>query len=137
MNDGRRLEFRFPADPAMLRQVREQVRSASLACGCCEKTVAELVIAINEACMNIIQHAYKGDCSGEIILEILNNGGELEFQLRDFAAPVDLARIKPRDLDDLRPGGLGTHFIHEIMDDCVYGHLGDRGNYLRMKKKIS
>ena len=88
--------------------------------------------------MNIMQHAYKGDCSGEIVLEILNNDDELEFHLKDFAAPVDPASIKPRDLDELRPGGLGTYFIQEIMDDCTYGHLEEKeGNFLSMKKKIS
>lgn len=132
------LELKFPSDPTRLCQVRERVRGVAQASGCCEKTVSELVIAVNEACMNIMQHAYKGDCSGEIILEILNNGRELEFRLRDFAEPVDLDAIKPREIEDLKPGGLGTYFIQEIMDDCVYGHLaGECGNYLRMKKKIS
>jgi sigma-B regulation protein RsbU (phosphoserine phosphatase) len=137
MEGKRVLRVRFPSDPQGLKTVRSQVREIAASCGCAEKTAAELVIAVNEACMNIMQHAYKGDCSGEIVLEITNNGDELEFQLTDFAEPVDCSRIAPRDLDELRPGGLGTHFIREIMDEFVYGHLeGECGNYLRMKKKI-
>jgi anti-sigma regulatory factor (Ser/Thr protein kinase) len=88
--------------------------------------------------MNVIQHAYKGDYSGEIELEILNNGNRLLFRVKDHAAPIDLECVKPRDLDEVRPGGLGTHFIKEIMDECVMGHLeGGTGNYLEMIKKIS
>ena len=137
MNEVCGQTLRFSADPRALKQIRRRVHETALASGCNAKVAAELVLAVNEACMNIIQHAYKGDCSGAIVLEILNNGSELEFHLTDFAAPVDLAAIKPRPLDEIRPGGLGTHFIGSIMDEYVYGHLaGECGNYLRMRKKI-
>ncbi len=138
MNRKCMLNLRFVSDPRRLKLVRESVKATAESCGCGSKLTSELVIAVNEACMNIMQHAYKGDCSGEIVLEILNNDDELEFHLKDFAAPVDPASIKPRDLDELRPGGLGTYFIQEIMDDCTYGHLEEKeGNFLSMKKKIS
>ncbi len=87
--------------------------------------------------MNIIQHAYHGDCNGEIELKIEQQGDELVCLLCDFAEPCDVSTIKPRDLDEIRPGGLGTHFINTIMDDCHYGRLkGRRGNYVRMTRKI-
>lgn len=131
------LDLRFRSDPSVLRMVRDKVKEATERVGCNDACIADIVMAVNEACMNIMQHAYKGDCSGEIVLEILNNGRELEVCLKDFATPVDTGRIEPRKLDDLRPGGLGTYFIRKAMDDCVYGHLdGACGNILRMKKKI-
>ena len=134
----RLLELRFPADPKRLKMVREQVQLAAGQLACTKKLVSDLIIAVNEACMNIMEHAYKGDRSGEIVLEINDNGDEIEVVLTDFAEPVDLSAIKSRDLDDLRPGGLGTFFIKEIMDDCAYGHLQDvGGNVLRMTKRIS
>lgn len=118
--------------------VRERVQETAEKLGCRKKLVSDLVIAINEACMNIMQHAYMGDRSGEIVLEIESCGAELEVLLTDFARPIDPETIKPRDLDELRPGGLGSYFIREIMDDCVYGQLeGKTGNYLRMRKKIN
>ena len=118
--------------------VREQVQQATADLGCAKKVVSDLIIAVNEACMNIIEHAYKGDRSGEIVLEILDNGEELEVLITDFADPVNLEGNQSRDLDDIRPGGLGTYFIREIMDDCVYGYLsGDSGNILRMTKRLA
>ena len=42
------------------------------------------------------------------------------FRIGDFCTPEDLPNIKPRDLSDVRPGGLGTHFIGEIMDRVGY-----------------
>ncbi len=137
MAESPALELRFASDPKKLRMVRERVQEAAEAIGCSKKLISDLVIAINEACMNIMQHAYKGDKSGEIILEMQRDAGTLEVLLTDFAAPVDPDAIRPRDLEDVKPGGLGTYFISEIMDECVYGNLDNcAGNFLRMRKKI-
>ena len=138
MNEQRLFEVRFPAVPDRLYMVRMLVKRAAGIVGCDKQQSERLVIAVNEACMNIIQHAYRGNDTGEIVLEILNNDSQIQFLLTDFADPVDLACVKPRDLDDVRPGGLGTYFIREIMDECEMGHLeGGKGNYLRMVKKLA
>ena len=132
------LELRFNSDPKKLRMVRERVQEIAEEAGCSKKLISDLVIAINEACMNIMQHAYKGQKSGEIRLEMQKEESEIHVLLTDFAEPVDLDRIKPRDIEDVKPSGLGTYFIHEIMDDCTYGHLDNlSGNYLKMRIKIS
>jgi len=131
------LSQRFEAVPGSLALIRTAVQAAAETRGCGPKCVADIVMAVNEACMNIIQHAYKGDASGVIELEMHSTATELEVVLKDFAPPVDVDGIGPRRLEDVRPGGLGTFFIRQSMDDCTYGNLHDRcGNYLRMKKKI-
>ena len=131
-------EIRFLAKPERLSLVRALVKETTENIGCSKDLTEKLVIAVNEACMNIIQHAYKGDESGEIIFEMSNNEKELYFRLIDYAEPIDLGSVKPRDLNDIRPGGLGTHFIAEIMDEHDMGHLDEgKGNYLEMKKKIN
>ncbi len=131
-------EIRFPAKAERLCLVRALVKRTAELVGCCSDLSDKLVIAVNEACMNVIQHAYRGDDLGEIVLQMLNNDGKLRFRIVDYANPIDLDSVKPRDLDDLRPGGLGTHFIDEIMDECDRGHLEEGiGNYLEMTKKIS
>ena len=108
---------RFNAIPERLNEMRT-VLTESLDKVNCPKPVRRLlVLAVNEACMNVIQHGYQGDPEGEIVLEILNNNGELEFRLTDFADTIDPAKVKPRPLDEIRPGGLGTYFIQRIMDE--------------------
>ncbi len=137
MPDPTPLLERFDAVPGSLALIRTTVQAAAEARGCNPKCVADIVMAVNEACMNIIQHAYKGDASGVIELEMYSTSTELEVVLKDFAPPVDVDDIRPRRLEDVRPGGLGTFFIRQSMDDCTYGNLHDTcGNYLRMKKKI-
>ncbi len=131
-------EIEFSADPKKLRMVRERVQEACESMGCDKKTVSDVVIAVNEACMNIIQHAYKGNASGGIKLGINLQGDEREVEILDYADPVDTKRIKPRELYDVKPGGLGTHFIQEIMDRIDYEHLeGNSGNRLIMSKKVA
>jgi len=131
------VELRFPSQADRLCIVRTLVKRTAEFVGCDSALAEQLVIAVNEACMNIIQHAYGDDSPGEIVLEIFNNADTIRFRLQDFAEPVDLNKIKPRELGEVRPGGLGTYFISEIMDECKMGHLeGNRGNYLEMSKRI-
>ncbi|MGD9602099.1 MAG: ATP-binding protein [Gammaproteobacteria bacterium] len=134
---GALLNLRFPAEPCRLRDVRERIQALCEDIGCSTKPIAELVLAVNEACMNIMQHAYKGDPTGIIVLEVRRDGPDLEITIKDFAEPVAHGEIAPRALHELRPGGLGTHFIQATVDDCSYGHLADRaGNFVKMRKRI-
>jgi anti-sigma regulatory factor (Ser/Thr protein kinase) len=137
MKDEHALELHIPSRPESLCLVRALVRHAAEAAGCNPALCEQLTLAVNEACMNVIQHAYKGDVTGEIVLETLKNGSDMMFRIRDFASPIDFSCVKPRVLEDVRPGGLGVHFIREIMDYCEMGHLEQGGgNYLELRKKI-
>ena len=118
--------------------MRGAVGEAAARCGCDAEAVRDVVIAVDEACQNVIRHAYGGRTDGEIVLEIRRHDDTMVVDLRDFAEVVDPEKIKPRDLDDLRPGGLGTHFISEVMDSVEYlAPPRGRGTLLRMAKRIS
>jgi len=136
--DSLLLELHFPSQAEQLQHVRRQV-SEVLQQQCCHTGEIDCaVLAINEACMNIIQHAYGGDGSGRIILKIFDSGEELVFLLIDFATPVEEHKIRPRDLDEIRPGGLGVHFIREMMDECRFLECPDGiGNIFQMRKRKS
>ena len=130
-------KIRIPARAYQLKQVRCIVNNALRKTVLSIEEVDRGVLAINEACMNIIQHAYKQNEIGEIILEIYKNAEEILFRLTDFAPPVDECTIKGRDWEDIRPGGLGVHFMCEGMDKIKYRHLPDgAGNILEMIKKF-
>ena len=136
-SDTRVLELRFPARPDQLCDVRDAVRECTVANGADPQCASDVVMAVDEACQNIIRHAYAGDPDGEIELEIDRRGDDLVFSLRDFAPKIDTTAVKPRDLDDLRPGGLGTHLIRSVMDEAEYVKISsEAGNLLRMVKRI-
>jgi anti-sigma regulatory factor (Ser/Thr protein kinase) len=129
-------KIRLPARPYQLKQLRFIVQNAMRNVGFTDSEVERIVLAVNEACMNIIQHAYKTDPSGEILLEICHNDDEVLFRLTDFADPIDPKNIQGRDLTDVRPGGLGVHFMEEVMDDINFCHpVNCTGNILEMRKK--
>lgn len=127
----------FNACPSNLKAVRRLVRERTAAVGCSEECVQQLALVVDEAIANVIRHGYCGDRSGEIELRLLHDNGTLEFFLRDYARPVDRKGIKPRDLSECRPGGLGINFIDSVMDSWEFRKpRGNQGNILYMKKKI-
>lgn len=135
---GARLELRFPAQPGELRGMREALRERLRAWRLDEECASDVVMAVDEACQNVIRHAYRGDPDGVIELEVRRAEGELQIAVRDFAPSVDPARIRPRPLDELRPGGLGTHLIRSTMDHTEFCKPpSGPGNLLRMVKKLA
>lgn len=130
------LQFRFPSHAAQLKEMRDRLRGAMEEKGLDAGLITQVVIAANEACMNIIQHAY-GEAGGDIVLELLCDGDELLVRLTDFAPPVDVNSIRSRALDEVRPGGLGVYMMGELMDEVRYvGHPQGTGNILEMKKRV-
>lgn len=131
------LAMSVPAQPEGLAEVRERVGAALHGIGCGVDTADAVIMAVNEACANIIRHGYRGDPAGAIELEIRNNAQEIIVRLRDYAPPVDPGRLRPRNLEELRPGGLGTHFITTLMDSCRFlPPPQGTGNLLELRKKL-
>lgn len=130
-------EQRFEARLGVLKQARASVLAAARHCGFDDAMARDIVLAVDEACKNVIVHAYQGvEGKDDIVLSVFEGQDGLVVQLRDFAPPVDPARIKPRDLNDIRPGKLGTHFIREIMDSMEFVAAPDGvGNLLLMTKR--
>ena len=82
----------------------------------------ELVLAIAEAAQNIVKHAYKGveNTSDHMQIKISLKGDNLEIGFFDKGKPVVAENIQHRKLDDIKPGGLGTFFIGQIMDEVMF-----------------
>ena len=78
----------------------------------------ELVLAIAEAAQNIVKHAYKDnqDSNDIMVVKISCEDKKLQIAFYDMGTPVDPKIVKHREIDNIKPGGLGTFFIQEIMD---------------------
>lgn len=126
----------IPACAECLVEIRAVIRKAAVECGVSKEDAGDIVVAVDEACQNIVRHAYK-ESSGMIEVSVFCRNERIIVYLRDFAPAVDIAKIKPRPLDDLRPGGLGVHFMRTIMDEVVYLPPPDGiGNLLVLMKRI-
>ena len=99
----------------------------------------ELVLAIAEAAQNIVKHGYKdiADTTDRMEIKISLKESELEIGFFDKGKPVVPGNVQHRKLDDIKPGGLGTFFIKQIMDAAVF-KKDKKGwvNHLVLTKKI-
>jgi sigma-B regulation protein RsbU (phosphoserine phosphatase) len=118
-NRERTFEVTVPADARYLRMVRSFCESL-LEDRFDAEVVGLLVLALDEACANIIKHCPEVAAGRQMTLQVALSRAEAKFRLRDFCSVADVPRVKPRDLADLRPGGLGTHFIATIMDQVRF-----------------
>ncbi|MFC1673002.1 SpoIIE family protein phosphatase [Pseudomonadota bacterium] len=135
--EGSLCRMTLPARPESLALVRRLVEATATRCRYAKEQVQDLVLAVDEACQNVVRHAYGEHADGDMVIDVRNEGGDYQVFIRDFAEAVDVAKIKPRDLDDVRPGGLGVHFITEVMDTMDYLSPPDgQGNLLRLKKAM-
>ena len=131
------LRYRFAARAEALASMRHTLQDALRARMISEPEIARLVLAVDEASSNIIRHAYRDCTPGEIELTVTRARGNLRFRLRDFAPPVDSRCVRPRNLDECRPGGLGINLIDDIMDLWRLRALRRRcGNVLVMFKRL-
>jgi len=132
------LRLRVPARADRLKMVRTAADQAAGYCGCDSAWTLDLVMAVDEACQNIIRHAYAGQPEvGDIVLDFVREGDSLSVLLMDFAPPVDLAKIKSRDLADVRPGGLGVHLIKSVTDDARFlPPPPGAGNLFKLTKRL-
>ena len=111
----------FLVNSSSLKDVRVFCREVFEKLHIQEDLKEELVLAIAEAAQNIVKHAYSGQPTGDTMrVEITFKDNELKIDLYDKGKPVIPENIKPRQIDDVKPGGLGTFFIGQIMDEVIF-----------------
>ena len=124
-----------PSHPRYLYVVRSALYPLILDAGFPKKEARKVVLAVDEACSNIIRHAYAGDHTKTITLTVEDSAECFVVRLRDYGRKVDRAAIAPRDLTDIRPGGLGTHFINLAFETVNYDRSPEQGTLLTLEKK--
>ena len=120
-----------------LKEVREFSRKIISKSPILEESKEELVLAIGEAAQNIVKHAYKDnlDTNDKMQIKISFKNKILEIGFFDKGKPIVEENIKHRSLDDIKPGGLGTYFIQQIMDEVVFKEATGWHNNLILTKK--
>jgi len=117
------MKFTINSNPKELRKVRLEIEVY------CKTNFVNLdsskpVLAVDESLQNIIRHAYSMKLDEKIDIS-LNKIDDDNFQviIRDYGKQTSLENIKARDLDDVKPGGLGVHFIQQCSKICEYKHM--------------
>ena len=129
----------FIVSTSSLKEVRVFSREVFEKINIPQEQKDELVLAIAEAAQNIVKHGYKDieSTTDKMQIRISLKSGELEIGFFDKGKPVVPGNIQHRKLDDIKPGGLGTFFIKQIMDEAVF-KKDQKGwvNHLVLSKKI-
>ena len=112
----------FVVDSSNLKEVRTFSREVFEKINLPQEQKDELVLAIAEAAQNIVKHAYKGieETKDKMQIKISLKDDQLEIGFFDKGKPVVPENIQHRKLDDIKPGGLGTFFIKQIMDEAIF-----------------
>lgn len=102
--------------------------------------VADIQVALDEILTNIIDYGYTDDGEHEICIRFRILGNVLEAVIEDDGVPFDpLASATPDisgPLHERRVGGLGMHFVKNLMDEVNYNRIGDR-NRLVLRKNLT
>ncbi|MBX3395643.1 MAG: ATP-binding protein [Phycisphaerae bacterium] len=122
--------------------VRGAVEQLAASEGFSQTEAHGLVLAIDEAIANVIKHGYGGVADQPITITLSGIRTDLgrrgiAIEVRDKGRQVDPQSICGRDLDDVRPGGLGVHIIRAVMDEAEYSCPSDGGMCLRMVKFVT
>jgi len=117
------------------------VTQAAREAGLNNDEVFHVEMAVDEACSNIIEHAYASQ-PGDINLACnCPATGRFEVVIRDSGQPFDPADIPMpnvgalTDLDELSEGGLGLYFMRKLMDEVRFEFVPGQGNVLTMTKR--
>jgi len=112
----------FVVDSSNLKEVRTFSREVFEKINLPQEQKDELVLAIAEAAQNIVKHAYKGieETKDKMQIKISLKDSKLEIGFFDKGKAVIPENIQHRKLDDIKPGGLGTFFIKQIMDEAIF-----------------
>ena len=111
----------FKIESASLKEVRVFAREVFKKNSIFENHTDDLVLALAEAAQNIVKHGYNNEPTEDKMKIVIKlNDNVLSMELMDKGKPVVPSNIKPRDLDDIKAGGLGTFFIGQIMDEVVF-----------------
>ncbi|HXX54087.1 MAG TPA: ATP-binding protein [Thermodesulfovibrionales bacterium] len=126
-----------PSHPKYLAMVRAVTVKMGLQNRVDSEVIQQMEQAVDEACSNVIAHAYAGDPNKQIAVTLRITRDAFEVVIEDSGRKADLASLKGRGLDEIRPGGLGVHFIKRACDVVKFDENREKGNRLVLIKHLT
>jgi len=111
----------FSVHSSSLKEIRSFAREVLAKHDIFKSSSDDVVLALAEAAQNVVKHAYNGNTTSDnLLVKISYENNQLKIDLFDKGEPAIPSNIKPRNVNDIKPGGLGTFFIGQIMDEVVF-----------------
>jgi serine/threonine-protein kinase RsbW len=136
----RKFTLQVPSSTENLALIREFVTTVGRQAQLEESDITNLELAVDEACANVIEHAYGHDTSKEVIVRAKYDQDELQISVIDEGRGFDPNGVKQDSVEQLiherKSGGLGIRLIKRLMDEVSYEIVPGQKNELHMTKKI-
>lgn len=120
--------------------IREFTTSSAAECGCGDELTGKIILAVDEACTNIIKHAYKYSSSGDIGIKIRFANSTLYITITDSGEHFDSNNVPAPNLVEYqkqkKSGGLGIFLMKKLMDEVNYKILKDNRNQVELVKHL-
>lgn len=134
------LELRIKAKLENLAAISDFIAEAMKRLGI-EQEISQVQLAVNEACTNIIQHAYSGESEKLIRIICSMSGNDLLVRIRDWGESFDPTSVPSPEIDselfERQLGGLGIFLMRQMMDEVRYVFYTRKHNEVIMMKHIS
>ncbi len=117
------------------KRARDFIEAWALTAGYPDLERGRIVLAADEAVTNIIRHTYLSVPDKPILLSAEIADDHLHLRLRDYGPNADYASMKGRNLEDIKPGGLGLHLLKSVFTVVEHSALPD-GNEWHLAKPL-
>lgn len=135
---GKRVCRRFEASLENLAAMRRFVEEVAAAGAGEPEAIIDMLVAMNEATTNLVNHGYRGDL-GIIEIEVGYESEALVVIVRDWSPPFDPAQVPDRDvtvpLEERPLGGLGIMMMRQLTDELSYCRGPNGSNELTLIKE--
>ncbi len=136
----RTFALHVPSSTENLSMIRDFVKSIGTQSGMDDMEVARLELAVDEACANVMEHAYDDDTSKEVKIRAIVDEKCVQIEVIDTGKGFDPATVEQLKLKELvtakRSGGLGMRLMKSFMDEVHYEVQPGVKNELKMVKRL-
>ena len=136
----RTFSLQVPSNTENLAMIRDFVNGIGTRAGFAVSDIAKLELAVDEACANVIEHAYGPEVVKEVSVRATLDEESVEIHIVDTGKGFDPANISQKNLDQLvaerKSGGLGMRLMKTLMDEVHYEVIPGQKNELRMIKRL-
>jgi len=136
----RKFTLQVPSSTENLSLIREFVTAVGRQAQLEEPEISNLELAVDEACANVIEHAYGHDITKEVVVRAKFDDESLRISVIDEGRGFDPDNVGQDSVEKLiharQSGGLGIRLIKKLMDEVSYEIMPGQKNELHMTKKI-
>jgi serine/threonine-protein kinase RsbW len=136
----RKFLLEVPSSTENLAMIRDFVNGIGTRAGLPASEIAKLELAVDEACANVIEHAYGPEVTKEVSVRATVDEDMIQIDIVDTGKGFAPGEIPQKDLNQLvaerKSGGLGMRLIKTLMDEVHYEVVPGRKNELRMIKRL-